>query len=263
MFLHPVLQCQLVLGKSWQNTGIRIVAAQFFCHLGSLGRDARIVFVFVICDQKIEFGVLLHGNTKVIQRLDRSIAGKEIVWTRAKGEDFQSAKSQQRSGNRKKFANLLSNFLCGTAGIFGNVHSLVAQSQIVAGVEHTAECVAASVVQVAVSFGSAGIHQWTIKHVRNHGFRCFRSEVTEINTQGIDAGGFDIFDSFAGIQFIFHADRTFIESLTKSSFYCGAAAFGQGTWKAGTGNSDQSHFYLRNICNHLFLSFIVLISFSQ
>ena len=97
--LGPVLQSQLVLGQTGQDTGIGVIGAQFGGHFRHLGRNAFIPGVLVVGHQQVQLAVLLHGNTQIIQRLDGGVAGQEIVGTGTEGDDLQPLQAQNGPGN--------------------------------------------------------------------------------------------------------------------------------------------------------------------
>jgi hypothetical protein len=46
--------------------------------------------VLVVSRQQIQLRVFFHGHAQVVQCLDRSVAGQEVVGTGAKGDDLQA-----------------------------------------------------------------------------------------------------------------------------------------------------------------------------
>ena len=92
---HPVFQCQFILSQSRQNACIRIFIAQFCCHFFNFGRDTRVIFMFVVSYQQIQFGVFFHCYAQIIQRFNRCVTSQEVIGTRAKCKDLQTFQTNQ------------------------------------------------------------------------------------------------------------------------------------------------------------------------
>ncbi len=86
--LCPVKKGKFKLSHLGIEVSIIFAFAHFLCHISTDIRNARIIFMFLKGNQKIQLRVFLDLHTKLIETLDRSIAGKEVLRTRAKGDDF-------------------------------------------------------------------------------------------------------------------------------------------------------------------------------
>ena len=85
----PVEESQFVLCHAGQEVRPGIaVFAEFFGHIGDDVGNARIVFMGLIRYEEVQFRVFFDFNAQVIERLNRSVAGEEVLRTRSEGDDF-------------------------------------------------------------------------------------------------------------------------------------------------------------------------------
>lgn len=75
MLGSPIKQGEFVLGETRQNAGVSVLPDLLF-HIGPNSRDAGIVLMFVVGYEQIKFTVLFDLHAKIIQRLDRRVAGE-------------------------------------------------------------------------------------------------------------------------------------------------------------------------------------------
>ena len=89
MCLYPIQQSDLVLSQFWQDFRLHIAFAQFFLHIFCNFFNTWIPFMFLKGFKKIQFRVLFDLDSQVIQSLDRSVAGQEVLRTGTKADHFQ------------------------------------------------------------------------------------------------------------------------------------------------------------------------------
>ena len=131
----------------------------------------------LVGDQQIQLRVLLHLDAQLIQALDGSVAGKEILGPGAKGDDLQVLHADDGPGNGNKLPDHLRTLLGGTHGIVRDVGLQVAQTQVVGAVQHAAVGVAPAIDQVSIPFRGSHIHHGTVEPLGQNGLRRLRAEV--------------------------------------------------------------------------------------
>ena len=89
MCLYPIQQSDLVLSQFWQDFRLHIAFAQFFLHIFCNFFNTWIPFMFLKGFKKIQLRVLFDLDSQVIQSLDRSVAGQEVLRTGTKADHFQ------------------------------------------------------------------------------------------------------------------------------------------------------------------------------
>lgn len=90
MVLSPVEKGELKLCHPWQKGLIVLALAHLLTHVLADLRDTRVVLMLTVADEQVELGVLLHLYTQLIESLDRSVASKEVLWTRTEGDNLQA-----------------------------------------------------------------------------------------------------------------------------------------------------------------------------
>ena len=89
MSLHPVKEGQLILCHTAEQVWIWIaILAQLFGHILYNLRYTRVILVIAISYQQIKLGIFFNFYTQVVQRLYWCIAGKKVLRSWAKGDNF-------------------------------------------------------------------------------------------------------------------------------------------------------------------------------
>jgi hypothetical protein len=70
---------------------------------------------------EVELGVLHDLDTQVVERLDRGVAGQEVLRPGAEGEDFQGLEPEQDTGHRYEAGDHRRDLLGRADGVFGDV----------------------------------------------------------------------------------------------------------------------------------------------
>ena len=138
--------------------------------------------------------------------------------------------------------------------VLGNVRAHIAQLQVIAGVQHSAVCIAAALNQaVLVLFSGGHEHLGAVEVLGQQGFGNFRTEVAQIDAQRIAAGFLDILQRLHHVDFALHnTDGALINILCVIrrfvSFYQGfSAVYGQGLREAVAADRHDTHFYFRHV----------------
>ena len=215
MLLHPVLQGQLILRQSGENLRLFVSGAQLCLHLLHNLWDARVACVPVKGFKQIQLGVFFDFYAEVVQLLDGSVAGKEVERTRTEADNLQLRQRKDCPRNRHKFVDHLCTVVRIADRIFGNVGADVAQCEVVACVEHSAEGVASALAEITGSFlGGSYEHFGTVKVFGKQSLCDFGTKVSQVNAKGIAASLLDVLERLYHLDFTFHdADRTFIDVL--------------------------------------------------
>ena len=260
MCLCPVKQCQLELCHTWEHLRISISGhAQLFCHIVADFLNSRIVGMCFEGDQKIQLGILFDLDAKFVKPFDRCVAGKEILWSRTKGDDLQIFQSQYSSCNRNKIFDHSRDIFCGSDRIFRNVCFDLPHAQIVRAVQHTTISIATAIDQITITFCCCHKHARSVEAFCNQCLRCFRAKVAKEYNKCIDACLPDIVHSCNHILFIFHGDFAFI-NITIICFYDVLSSCDRKTDReAVSADCDDPQFYLRYIFHDLLLyhSFLI------
>lgn len=159
--------------------------------------------------KQIQFTIFFDLHSQIIQLLNRSITGKEILRTRSEGNDFQIFYSDERAGNRNEIMNKLSAIIGISYGIFGNIRFHVAKFQIITRIEHSAIRIAS----VRRKYGNIFFRSGTEHHgiarlrgvlLREHRFAYFGSEIAEIYTKSVATVIHYVRKSLFHMNFTFH-----------------------------------------------------------
>ena len=101
--------------------------------------------------EEVELGVLLDVDAEVEERLDRRVAGEEVLGTRTEAEDLQVPDAQDDTGDLGEVPEFRDRFLRRDVRILGDVDLETAKADGVAEVENAAERVLASEAKPAKS----------------------------------------------------------------------------------------------------------------
>ena len=192
--LYPVKQGQFILCKSLQDLRLLVACSKFLLHIRDNFRNSRVAGMIVEGLEQIELGVLFDLNAKVVELLDRSVACKEIVRSRSEGDELQSGQTIDGACDRKELMDHIRALSGCSYRILRNISLYAAQSQVVAGVQHTAVSVSASVLQIILGFLSCRAeHLRSFEVLCKQGLGDLRPEVSKINDQRVAACLLDVF----------------------------------------------------------------------
>ena len=133
-----------MLRQTRQQIGPGALPLEFSRHIGGDGLDGRRLarHRLEFC-QQVEFGVFHHRSAEIVERLDRPVAGKEIMRTRTKAEDLEVAHAHHHASDGRKVVDHLRDFVRQSDRLLRNVNGQTAQSDAVRTVEQAAERIAA------------------------------------------------------------------------------------------------------------------------
>ena len=214
--------------------------------------------------KQIQFGVFFDLHAQIVQLLNGCITCQKVQRTGAKGNDLQVVQPVDRPCNGQEIVDHVRT-LCGSSyRILRNVRFHATQLQIVAGVEHAAvRITAAGRKHAGVFLGSGTEHLRTVKVLCQQRFGNFRTEVPQIDAQGIAAGFFQVVQSLYHVDLTLHdTDWTFVNIFCVVLLGIGidqslAAVHGQTFRKAVTADCNDADFHFRNI-DHKAVSFLHL-----
>ncbi len=170
--------------------------------------------MLLVSFKQIELGLFLHLDAEVVKLLDRRITGKEILRAGAERNDLEIVKAETDAGNRQEIVNHIRAVFCITDRILRNPCGRVPQCQVIAGIEHAAERIAASgdAQRRGSFFGSGAEHLRPVKMFCEKCLGDFGAEVTKVDAERIAAVRPDIFERVHHVRFTLHdGDRAFID----------------------------------------------------
>ena len=130
--LVELRQRQFVLRKTRQQLRPLATALEFLGHIGRDRLDAGLVLPrFLEFDQQVQLRGLHHRRSEVVDRLDRRVAGHEIVRTRTEPEHFEVRHADHHPRDRRELANFLREVFRESNRILGNVYFEAAQPNVV------------------------------------------------------------------------------------------------------------------------------------
>ena len=211
MLLCPVEKRQLIGCQFFKHiTALRV---HFLCHIFDNFRNSLVIDMFLIGFEQVQLRFLLDFNAEVVELLDRSVACQEICRPRSERDNLQIGKTDGYSCYRQEVVNHIRAFVRIANRIVRDIGLHVAKRQVVAGVQHSAVCVAAAVQQILLAlFGGCTEHLWSVKVLCQQSFGNFRSEISEIYAQRIASRLLNIFQCVYHIDFALDdGDGTFID----------------------------------------------------
>ena len=204
----------------------------------------------LIADEKIKLAVFLHFDTQFIKTLNRCITGKEVLRTRAKGDNLKAGNTDKRTGNRNKLCNQARDLVRIAKRILRNICLEMTHTKVIGTVEHAAICIAAAVNQVSITLRCRHIHARAVKVFCNQGFGRFRTKVAKEDHQRVASGVLNLCDSLQHIVFIFDRGLGLINLqffLTASRNNRSTAALAELDREAVTADSNDTEFYFRYV----------------
>ncbi len=255
VLFHPVHERQLILCHARQEIRIRIAAfgAELCRHVGDDVLDARVILVRTVGDEQIEFRVLLNLDTEVVERLDRGIAGKEVLRARAECDDLEVFEAEQRACDRLELRNHVGKLFCRADRVLGDECLEVAQAEVIGAVEHAAVSIATAVDEVlARLFGSGHIHDRAVEFACDQRFRRLRAEVSEEDDEGIAASVLGFFDRCQHVALVLDRLLHFVEVavfLLVGRDDGLAAVLREGDDEAVAADRDDAAFEIRDVAH--------------
>ena len=178
------------------------------------------------------------------------VAGKEVLRTRAEGDNLEVFDTDNGSCDGDEVRDHLGNIVGGADRILGDVALQVPHTEVIRTVQHAAVGVAAAVDQVAVALGGSHEHTRAVKISGNERFRRLRAEVAEEDDKGVAACRVDVGDSLAHIGFIFDSDGTFVHAALTGLGDIRAAHFGERSGEAVAGDGDEAELDIGDVFKH-------------
>ena len=250
MLLRPVEQGQLKLRHALEHVGEIPAFAHLGGHVGTDLGNPLVPGVLFVAHQEIQFGVLFDLHTELIQALDRSVAGEEVLRTRTEGDDLQVLDTDDGAGDGDEVLDHLSQIFGGADRILGNIAPEVAHAEVVGTVEHAAVGVATAVDEIAVTLGGRHEHAGTVEVLRDQGLGSLGTEVAQEDDQGVAAGGLDIVNGLEHVQLVLHGDGALIQTALADLDDGLASGDGEADGEAVAGDGDDAELDFRNVLHH-------------
>ena len=189
LVLVPVHERKLELRELREEIRIRTVLAELLLHVLhdriDLGR-ARRHLVEVL--EEVELGVLLDVDAEVEERLDRRVAGEEVLGTRTEAEHLEVLDAVDHARDLDEVLDLRDRPLRIDVRVLGDVDLETAQAAVVAEVQHAAERIAAVAREHRLVLLAERNHHRRHLHLLDEERRgTFRTEVAEEHAAGVDA----------------------------------------------------------------------------
>ena len=121
MVFRPVQEGQLKLGHPLQQVRVESALSHFRSHIGADFGNPGVSRVLLVGNQQVKLTVFLNLHTQLVQALDGSVAGKEVLGPGAEGNDFQVPDTDDGTGNGHKLLDHLHDVLRGAHGVLGDV----------------------------------------------------------------------------------------------------------------------------------------------
>ena len=259
VLFDPVKERQLILGQLLKNLRLLVACAKLCSHIGSYFRNAGIAGMLVKCLKKIQLRVLLDFNAQVVELLDGCVAGKEIQRSRTEGDDLEVGQADHGSRDGQKVMDHVSAVFRVADRIFGDISADITELQVVACVEHAAECIAASLDQVILGLlGSCTEHLGAVKMLSQKSLGDFGTEVSEVDAECVAACSLDVCESLYHMDLALDdTDRTFINVrfvvLGFVSVYKHfSAVHGEALRETVTADGDDAKFHFGDVADHAY-----------
>ena len=250
MAFRPVQKCQFKLRHALEHVGIIPAFAHFLFHVFADGWNACIACVGFIGNKQIQFRVLLDLHTEFVQALDWCIAGKEVLRTRAKGDNLEVFDTDNGSCDGDEVRDHLGDIVGSANRVFGDVALQMAHAEVIRTVQHAAVGIAAAVDEVAVALGGCDKHARAFKILGDERFGRFRAKVAEEDDEGIAVRCLDISNGFQHVGFVLDGDGTFVHAALASLGDVRAAHFGKRPREAVAGDGDEAKLDIGDVFKH-------------
>lgn len=198
-------QRDLKAGEFGQQVGIGIACAQFRGHFAHGGSDGRIALFDILVEQQhVQLAVFHDFHAEVVEGLDGTIAGEEVLGPRAESEDLQTEHAQDDARDGFKMSNLRGEFFRQADGHLRDINRQVAQTEIVRGVQHAAKGIPAVAHEgIFALFGGGASHDGAHEFLREDGEGSFGAEIAQINHRGVGPGLVTFHQGLHGMDFVF------------------------------------------------------------
>ena len=253
--LHELGQGHFILGQLVEQGRIAAARAQLLGHVGGHGRNLGRALGLEEKVIEVELGILHDFHTQVIERLDRGVAGQEVLRPRPEAEDLQPLQTEQDAGRGDEFADHRGDFVGHADRIIRDVRPQLAQADVVGGVEHAAIGIAASVDEIfSCLLGGGREHDRAVEALGQDGRRPFGAEVAQEDDQGVDAGRLDFVQGLEGVLLVFDDGRDFDDRNRFLAAFFGhadAALAGQLDGEAVAADADEAELDGRNVVHEV------------
>jgi len=246
----PVEQRQLKLRHALEHIGVISALAHFLLHILADGGNARIARMGLVGNEQIQLGVLLDLHAQLVQALDGRVAGKEVLRTRAEGDNLEVFDTDNGSCNGDEVRDHLGDIVGGADRVFGDVALQMPHAEVIRTVQHAAVRIAAAVDQVAVALGGCDKHARAFKILGDERFGRFRAEVSEEDDKGVAACRVDVGNGLQHIVLVFDGHGTFVHAALTGLGDIRAAHFGERSGEAVAGDGDEAELDIGDVFKH-------------
>ena len=202
------LQLSHLVDDFWVSVAWTELFLHVFCNSGNLCLAGSNLLILTF---HVELRVLLYLNAEVIERLDRSVAGKEVERTRTETDDLEVLDADDYAGDVAEVGELLDSFVWVYVRILRNIYLEAAETYAVWEIEHAAKCVTTVRCKVCLAlFLCCKNHGWTLELLYEHGRRTFRTKVSEEHADSVDAIVVSPLEGIHGVNFVLDDYRTVI-----------------------------------------------------
>ena len=247
MLLSPVKKRKLELCHACAHLRIILAFAHLLSHVFAYSRDTGIVCMCLVSYKQVKFGVLFNFNAELIQSLDGSVAGEEVLRTRSESNNLKVLNTDDGASDRNEIADHLRDVISGTYRIFRNIALEVAHSEVIRAVQHAAVSIAAAVDHIAVTLGSCYEHNRAVKVLRDQGLGSLGTEVSEEYYECVALCLVNIIYGLEHIKLVLNRYGTLIEVTLVSSLDSSATLLGKNDRETVTAYGNNTEFYNRNI----------------
>ncbi len=265
----PVSKSQLILRELLQHFGSLLLGvAHLIHHVLADSSDSLIAFMLLISLEKIELRLLFNFHVEVVKLLDRSIACKEVCRSRAEGDDLQIGEAQGNSCDRKEVVDIVRGILCITDRVLRNPCVDIAESEVVACVQHAAVCIAASLntKRVRRFLSCCDEHLRSVKMLCKQGLGNFRSEIAKVNAESVASCLLDILQCMYHVDFALdNGNRALINVICAILLRISLddslpAVYGERCREAVSRHGHNTNFYGRDVTVHSYPPEIVFLN---
>ena len=247
VLLSPVKKRELELSHTLVHLRIVAAFAHFLSHVFADSRDTGIVRMCLVSYEQVKLRVLLNLNADLIETLDGSVAGEEILRSGTEGNNLKVLNTDDSASNRNELTDHLSDVVSGSNRIFRNIALEVAHSEVIRAVQHTAVSIATSVDHIAVTLGSSYEHNRAVEVLCNKSLRSLGTEVTEEYYECVALCLLNIIYGLEHIKLVLNRYGTLIEVTLVSSLDSSATLLGKSDRETVTAYGNNTEFYNRNI----------------
>ena len=196
------------MGQLEENVGIGVAGAKLAAHVRGDGLHLGVALGLAEDIVEVELAVLHDLDADVVERLDRRVAGQEVLRPRAEREDLELGQTENDAGDGHEADDHLGHFFGGSDGILGDMGPEFPQAHVVGVIEHAAVGVAPPVDEVLAGLlGGRRDHDRPAELLGQDGRRALGSEVAEVDDQGVDALPPEFLEGLEGVLFVLDDGR--------------------------------------------------------